>query len=54
MTLRTRPEKGSDRFVVIGLHQLRLSYLVLLALAPVFLAGQQALLGQGLLVCNWF
>lgn len=40
--------------VAIGLRQLRLSYLVLLALVPVFLACQQVLLGQGLLVCNWF
>jgi len=41
-------------FVAIGLRQLRLSYLVLLALVPIALMGQQALIGQGLLICNWF
>jgi hypothetical protein len=40
-------------FVAIGLRQLRLAYLVLLALIPVALVVQQLLLSRGALSCNW-
>ena len=40
-------------FVAIAARQLRLAYLVLLALIPVALMVQQALLGRGMLSCDW-
>jgi hypothetical protein len=40
-------------FVAIGLRQLRLAYIVLLALIPVALAIQQVLLERDVLRCAW-
>ncbi|NYT41609.1 hypothetical protein HZY97_12630 [Sphingomonas sp. R-74633] len=40
-------------FVAIAARQLRLAYLILLALMPVALAAQQWLLDRGVLSCDW-